>query len=1211
MTDEELLGVIEQAARDRSTYLDLSYKNLTSIPRVIGELICLQELKLNGNQLTTIPADIGKLKNLRRLELRDNNLVRLPREFGTLKLTSLTFGNNPWQNLPPEIRRGNVKSILNFYRQQLEQDTDWIYEAKILILGEGGAGKTSLAKKILSSNYHLKEEDSTQGIDITEWRFPIENGKEFRVNIWDFGGQEIYHSTHQFFLTKRSLYMLVVDTRKGDTDFYYWLNSIKLLSDNSPLLIVKNEKQDRKLEINERQLRGEFTNLKETISTNLSSNRGLSQILTDIKHYITNLSHIGTELPKTWIKVREELEKDPRNFISLDEYLECCEKNGFTKAKDKLQLSSYLHDLGVFLHFQEDNLLSKTVILKPTWGTDAVYKVLDNVEIINNHGEFTDYDLKNIWHENKYFNMQPELLRLMMNFKICYEIPGSVGHYIAPQLLSSLQPEYEWNEHNNLLLRYEYEFMPKGIFTRFIVEMHNLIEEQASVWKNGVILSEDDTRAEVIELYRYHKGEIRIRIVGKYKRKLLANIRHEFDKIHGFYNAFDNQNLKYETLISCNCRVCKFSQSPYFYPLGTLHNFLENKVNSIQCSMSHEMINVRSLIDNLFLEAKQVKIDYESIPLSTMKSIDDAESFLLQIDEQGFEVTNEVKVLIVGEPDAGKTSLKKKLIDPNYTIPNNEDSTLGIQVHMGWSFICKEKAIFSANIWDFGGQQIQYALHHFFLSTNSLYILVANDRQQRTDFDYWFNIIKLLGKGSPVLIVFNEYGNTSITNFDISSYTKRYSELKIERRDVDLSLDDGRIESLSKKIKEMISSLEYFVRKKLPVGWLLVRKELEKIINKNYIGINQYFELCQKHGIKREKDQLLLSGYLHDLGIILHFQDDSSLSQFVVLNPQWVVDAIYTILSKIKMRNCSGRFTQRILFDLWREQGYLFEERNYLLNLMKKDNFDLCYKLFSYDGEDEYIIPQLLQDIRPSYEWDSNDNLRFCFQYPFLPKGIISQLIVRLSNYILRVNDKDLVWRYGAVLTRNDHSKQQVIGEVKAEIIEEINRDSQKVIGIRVMGPNREKKAFLTIIIKEVLDIHKRFGEIKWEERIPCNCSVCKIGQEPYLYDFHRELKRRLNQKIYEIECGESFEKVKIINLIDDVIDEDGSELFDLTKEYTNKLRREAIEKELSIRCEKLLNLRKACGSSANTAIKFQLEKEIDAEEKEIDKLNIKLSDLY
>ena len=47
------------------------------------------------------------------------------------------------------------------------------------------------------------------GIDVIEWHFGMEGGQDFGVNMWDFGGQEIYHATHQFFLTKRSLYALV------------------------------------------------------------------------------------------------------------------------------------------------------------------------------------------------------------------------------------------------------------------------------------------------------------------------------------------------------------------------------------------------------------------------------------------------------------------------------------------------------------------------------------------------------------------------------------------------------------------------------------------------------------------------------------------------------------------------------------------------------------------------------------------------------------------------------------------------------------------------------------------------------------------------------------------------------------------------------------------------------------------------------------------
>ncbi|MBM0740419.1 leucine-rich repeat domain-containing protein [Phormidium sp. CLA17] len=585
--------------------LALNGNQLTSLPSIIAKLTNLNVLGLSGNRLTSLPAEIVQLTRLHTLDLNGNRLTSLPAEIVQLtNLSKLYLNSNPLLSLPAEIRRKTGLDILNFYRQQLEQETDRLYEAKLLIIGEGEAGKTTLAKKIQDPNYQLqKDEASTDGIDIIQYRFPLESGREFQVNIWDFGGQQIYHETHQFFLTKRSLYALVADARKEDTDFYYWLNIVELLSDNSPLLIVKNEKQDIKLGINERQLRGEFTNLKETFATNFANNRGLSEILTGIKNYISTLPHVATELPKAWGRVRKSLEQEQRNYISLDEYLQICQDNGFTRRKDKLQLSGYLHDLGVCLHFQKDDLLNKTIILKPTWGTDAVYKVLRNPQVTQNLGKFTREDLAVIWCEDKYATMHPELLRLMMNFKLCYEIPSHPGIYIAPQLLSPEQPEYEWDESENLLLRYEYEFMPKGILTRFIVEMHQWIEHQTYVWKSGVVLSKNDARAEVIEFYRYHKGEIHIRVSGKRPRDLLITIRHELDKIHDSYKYLDDQQnevqrLKFSPLVPCNCIACKGSQSPHFYPLERLHKFQDDR-KDIQCPNSYDMVNVRGLVDDI------------------------------------------------------------------------------------------------------------------------------------------------------------------------------------------------------------------------------------------------------------------------------------------------------------------------------------------------------------------------------------------------------------------------------------------------------------------------------------------------------------------------------------------------------------------------------------------------------------------------------------
>lgn len=586
------------------TALNLTDNQLTSLPQAITKLQNLTALDFSRNQLTKLPESITRLQNLASLNLSHNLLTSVPNSITQLQnLTSVDLTGNQLATPPQEVAEKGIKAIREYFRQLNEQGQEQLYEAKMLILGEGGAGKTTLAKKIENPSYTLQDEKSTEGVNVTTMSFPIDSDTSFRVNIWDFGGQEIYHATHQFFLTRRSLYILVADTRKEDTDFYYWLNVVELWSENSPLLIVKNEKQDRNRDLNENQLRGQFENLKEILAVNFNTNRGLDKLKAAIEHHIKNLPHIGSPLPKIWVRVRTKLENDPRNYISLDEYLAICQENGFTETKDSLQLSNYLNDIGVFLHFQDEPLLNKTVILKPTWGTDAVYKVLDNQMVIKNLGRFTRADLNLIWQAPSDEVMRDELLQLMMKFKLCYEVPTQKGTYIAPQLLTGNQPNYEWNDEDNLLLRYSYEFMPRGILLQFIVVMNTLIWDQ-NVWKSGVLLEKDRTHAEVIKFYE--KREIHVRVVGAHKKELMTIVLHELDKIHAAY-----KQLKVDKLIPCNCVECKTKQKPYFYRFEILQKFVEDRQDQIQCQQSYKMVYVRGLIDDI-LEKAYMHKEFES-----------------------------------------------------------------------------------------------------------------------------------------------------------------------------------------------------------------------------------------------------------------------------------------------------------------------------------------------------------------------------------------------------------------------------------------------------------------------------------------------------------------------------------------------------------------------------------------------------------------------
>ena len=568
----------------------------TEIPDWISKL--KPRLLILGGKYNKIPEWIGNdnLKNLKFLMLF-GEYTKVPSSIVNLQKLELLIlqSKNEVVSPPPAVLGDGVnvdiEAIRQYFTDIASEATSPLYEAKLLIVGQPEAGKTTLARKIVNENAPMPEQKATtRGIDVLHWEFPLGNGENFRVNIWDFGGQEIYKATHQFFLTKDSVYALVVDNRKEDDNLVYWLHAVELLSENSPLLIIKNERDKRVRQLNERQYKERFNNIQDFKDTDLSTNRGLQAIKDVIKKYIQELPHFGALLPHSWLQIREALEYDTRNFVTYDEYLDICAVNDLHDVDKAKSILGYLHNLGVCLHFEDDELLSQFVILKPEWATTAVYAVLDDADIINNYGVFTLNDLKAIWKESAYDNMHHQLLNLMKKFQLCYLIDGT-NQYIAPQLLEDNQREYEWDNRGNLMLRYEYEFMPKGIFSRLIVAMHQLIDNNI-VWKTGAVLRQDNAYAEIKENYK--GNEITIRTRGNNRDGLLFHTMIEIEKLH---LSFGRQ-LKVSKNVPCNCSSCIQDTEPHFYEYSFVVRLSEAH-KTVPCPRSLEDVDAQSLIKEI------------------------------------------------------------------------------------------------------------------------------------------------------------------------------------------------------------------------------------------------------------------------------------------------------------------------------------------------------------------------------------------------------------------------------------------------------------------------------------------------------------------------------------------------------------------------------------------------------------------------------------
>ncbi|MCC3583897.1 MAG: leucine-rich repeat domain-containing protein [Microcoleus sp. PH2017_29_MFU_D_A] len=534
------------------THLYLYNNQITVIPEMIAQLSNLTELYLWNNQITVIPEAIAQLFNLTELSLSNNQIEKIPECLETLpKLEKLDLRNNPLP-ISPEVlgdteNPGTPAAIFNYLRQLRSGEVLPLNEAKVLLVGQGSVGKTSLINRLTHNQYNPNQ-PQTDGLNITNWQITV-NTKPVKLKVWDFGGQEIYHATHQFFLTKRSLYLLVSNCRTSEDEnrLEYWLKLIESFGDASPVILVGNKCDEQPLDLNRKALRDKYPNIKAIIETSCQSGTGIDELRSAIHTEISQLKEVYDLLPLSWFQVKQRLENLDKDFISISEYATICATENILAETDQTQLIGLLHNLGIVLNFREHPILQSTNILNPHWVTEGIYALLsDDALKVKTKGILTYADLSRILDSTKYPSHRYNCLtELMGEFQLCFPLSHcSARRFLIPGILPKEEPENTKLAGETLEFQYHYRILPDSILSRFIVLMHEKIHNSTH-WRTGVML-EYTEGAEVYNIARIKSDpedeKISIAVSGREstRRSFLSMIRDTFTKIH---NSFANLEI--------------------------------------------------------------------------------------------------------------------------------------------------------------------------------------------------------------------------------------------------------------------------------------------------------------------------------------------------------------------------------------------------------------------------------------------------------------------------------------------------------------------------------------------------------------------------------------------------------------------------------------------------------------------------------------------
>lgn len=420
----------------------------------------------------------------------------------------------------------NCLPRLRAYFAELDIAAEPENEIKVILLGNGGVGKTQLCRRLRGLHFDPSI-PSTHGVEVWREELGLKAGGEnqtFQVSWWDFGGQDIYHGTHALFLRSRAVFLLLWTPgseeraeREEHGVLYrnqplaYWLDFIRSLAGaGSPVIVVQSQCDtfgDRRPSPQRPEGFGFFECCAYSAAGDELGRETLESQLRDAIRYLVEQSgalqigHGRAEVRRRLYRWRDEDQERPpeerqHRTVTLDRFRELCDEVGGIESWE--HALDYFHQTGVV--FYQPDLFAQAIILDQTWALDAVYAVFDReraVPLLLDSGRFSREDLaRTVWQEHS-VEEQELFLGLMESCGVCFRCGTTYGgepRYLAPDLLpgfAAVERRLQfWRKDapGTPSLRLGYRFFHPAVIRSLMSNVGEEVGDLAEYWKYGLWL---------------------------------------------------------------------------------------------------------------------------------------------------------------------------------------------------------------------------------------------------------------------------------------------------------------------------------------------------------------------------------------------------------------------------------------------------------------------------------------------------------------------------------------------------------------------------------------------------------------------------------------------------------------------------------------------------------------------------------------------------